>query len=108
MLVITTLILAAAGSFNAALKATSRARDTEAAAMFLETTIENVLAQPYANLPTLNGNQIFDGTNAADSRFQIDIAVFEVEVNLLQVRAIVMDLESDRVIGRLSTQKSNR
>lgn len=108
MLVATTLILASAGAFNSAMKATDRALETEEASVFLETTLENVLAQPYGNLLTLNGNTVFDVTDANDSDYRVDLTVFQAEVNLIQIDAVITDLSTGRVMGRLTTLRSNR
>ncbi len=108
MMIVVTLLLASAGAFTSSLKTTGQARRTTDAGVFLETTLEDISAQPFPNLLALNGNQIFDVTNANDSNFRVDLTVFQVELNLLQVRAVITDLRTRRVVGRLSTQRSNR
>lgn len=108
MMIVATFLLASAGAFSSSLKTTEQARRTTSAAVFLETTMEDVSAQAYPNLLALNGNQIFDVTDATDSNYRVDLIVFLAELNLLQVRAVVIDLERGREVGRLSAQRSNR
>ena len=108
ILIIGMLLLASAGAFTTAIGTTEQAKRTTGAAIFLETTMEGVSAQPFPNLLTLNGNQIFDGTSPADSNYRVDLTVFLAELNLLQVGAVITDLRTGRQIGRLSTQRSDR
>ena len=108
MMIVVTFLMATAGAFSTSMKTTEQARRTTSAAVFLETTMEDLSAQPYENLLALNGNQIFDVTDATDSNYRIDLTVFLAEVNLLQVRAVVTDLRRGREIGRLTSLRANR
>lgn len=108
MMIVATFMLASAGAFTSSIKSTEFSRRTTSAAVFLETTMEDVSAQAYPNLLTLNGNQIFDVTDANDSNYRVDLTVFTVELNLIQVRAVVTDLQRGREVGRLSAQRSDR
>jgi len=102
------VLLATAMAFTSTTRATDQARRTTDAAIFLEATLENVSGQPYENLLTLNGNTVFDETDADDSNYSVDIATFLAEVNLVQVTATLNDLETGRVIGRVNTLRANR
>lgn len=108
MVIVATFLLASAGAFTSSISSTEQSRRTTAAAVFLETTMEDVSAQAYPNLLALNGNQIFDVTNANDSNYRVDLTVFVAELNLTQVRAVVSDLRTGREVGRLSSQRSGR
>lgn len=108
MSVIATLLMALAAAFGSSLKATDRAKRITDAGVFLETTLEDISAQPFDVLPSLNGNTVFDQTNANDSRYSIALSVFMVELNLLQIDVVVTDLRSNREVGRLSTLRSRR
>lgn len=106
--VATVVLIASAGAFSASVAGVVQARHMGRAATFLETVMEDLSAQAYADLPSFNGNQIFNRTNAADSEFSVTLTVFLTQVNLVQVRATITDLRSGEVLGELVTLRSNR
>ena len=108
MMVASTVLISSAYAFSASMRAVQQARKMTQAAAFLETVMENVASQPYANLAALNGNQLFDHTNAVDSQYSVTLAVFANQVNLMQVRATLVDVSTNREIARLTTLRSNR
>ena len=108
MVIVSTVLMASAGAFTSSLTATDQARRTTQAAIFLETAMEDISAQRYTNLLSLNGNQIFDHTNANDSNYSITLTVFLGEVDLLQVQAVVTDLRANNAMGRLTMLRSRR
>jgi type II secretory pathway pseudopilin PulG len=108
MIVVSTVLMSSAYAFSASVTAMVEARRMTSAAAFLESVMENVNAQPYANLAALNGNQFFDNTNANDSRFGITLTVFAAQIDLLQIRAVMTDLNTGNQLGSLTTLRSNR
>lgn len=106
--VASTMFMALAAAFTTSLQATSRAERMTDGAMFFETVMSDLAAQPYDNLLSLNGNQIFDRTNAGDSEYVVALTVFSPEIGLVQIDAVLTDLDSGRVSGRLSTWRSQR
>jgi prepilin-type N-terminal cleavage/methylation domain-containing protein len=108
MMVASTVLISSAYAFTASMRAVQQARKMTQAAAFLETVMENVGSQPYANLAALNGNQLFDGANAGASQYSVTLAVFANQVNLMQVRATLVDLSTNREIARLTTLRANR
>ncbi len=108
LLVVAIVVTGAARAFSSSLNAVGQAKRTTNAAIFLETTMEDISAQPYANLLTLNGNQVFDRTDAADSEYSIRLSVFQAELELIQIRAIVTDLDTNREMGRVTALRSSR
>jgi len=108
MLIVATVLLASAQTFGSTLKASGQAQRTTSAAVFLETAMEDVGAQPFASVLTLNGETLFDGADQGSSHYAIHLEVFLVEPNLLQIDAELFDLTSGRVLGRLASQRSRR
>lgn len=108
MLIVATVLLASARTFTSTLKISDQARRTTSAAMFLETVMEDVGAQPFSNVLSLNGETFFDGEDLGSSNNTLSLAVFLVEPNLLQVDAIATDLRTGRVVARLASQRSRR
>jgi type II secretory pathway pseudopilin PulG len=106
--VMATIFLVTASAFTSTLRATEQARRTTSASIFLEATLESVSAQPYQNLLSLNGNQVFDVNDAGDSNYRTDISAFLADVNLIQVTTVLTDLRSGRVLGRVNTLRANR
>lgn len=102
------VLLASASAFSSTLKATGQAHRTQGAAVFLESTMENISAQAYANLLSLDGNQLFENNNAGDSNYSVDLDVWLTAVDLLQVRAVLTDLRTGRVLARVTTLRSRR
>ena len=108
MLMIAVVVLGAARAFSSSLSAVGHAQRTTDAAIFLETTMEDISAQPYANLLTLNGNLVYDRTDAADSDYSVALDVFLAEVDLLQVRAVLTDLRTNAEMGRVIAWRTRR
>ncbi len=102
----TILLLATAGTFFGNMKAVSQARSITGATIFLETIREDLLAQPYANLLTLNGNAFFNGNDVSSSRYRADLTVFQAQIGLLQVRIALVDLQTGQEVARLVTVRS--
>ncbi len=102
------VLLASASAFSGSLSATSHAARTTQGGIFLEATMENVGAQSYENLLVLDGNQVFDGAGAGNSEFSVQLAVFLNQVDLIQIQATLTDLDTGRVMGRVTTLRSRR
>lgn len=102
------LFLALASSFGMNLKSVSTAKDMVQATLFLETTMQSLSAQSYDNLLAMNGNQFYSRTDATDSKYRIDLAVFTSQVDLLQVRAVLSDNKRNMELSRIMTNRSRR
>lgn len=108
MSITATVLLASAGAFSSSLTSVNAAQRVSRGAMFARTVMEDLAAQPYANLTAFNGNTIYDQANASDSKYSINLSVFAASVDLLQVRAILTDLHTGRELCRLTTLRANR
>jgi len=106
--VVTILTLGAAAAFSETVGGARAARRLTSGVLFLETVSENVGAQAPANLLALHGNQTLDGPDAAHSAYRVDISVFEVEPELVQVELALVDLSSGNRLGAVATQRSLR
>ena len=96
-------LMAATAAFSSNLIATEEAKRLTNGSLFLSTVTEDVLAQDFDNLLALNGNQIIDGGNLAVSEYSVNLTVFLVGIDLIQVQARLTDLQTGREIGRLGT-----
>ncbi|MEQ1893192.1 MAG: hypothetical protein ABL998_11655, partial [Planctomycetota bacterium] len=76
--------------------------------LFMETVLEDLSAQPYEDLLTFDGNRVFDQETEERSRFAVTLSIFESEVGLLQISALLTDLGRDRELGRVVTFRSSR
>lgn len=103
-----TVLLATAGAFASSLTAVHSSQRTSQATVFLETVMEDLSAQTYDNLPAFNGNRIYDQGTANRSNYAVDLTVFLASIDLQQVRARLVDLRTNREIGRLTTFRSRR
>ncbi|HTF87832.1 MAG TPA: hypothetical protein VK843_05440 [Planctomycetota bacterium] len=103
-----TVLLASGAAFMSSIASVNSAQRTSRGALFAQTVMEDLAAQPYANLAAFNGNTIFDEANAADSHFSVGLTVFTAAVDLIQVRAVIRDLHTGRELGRLTTLRANR
>ena len=108
MAITSTVLLASAASFLSSMSAVHSAERTSRGAVFAETVMEDLDAQPYANLLAFNGNRIYDQATAGASHFAADLTVFTTSVNLLQLRAAVTDLRTGRELVRLTTLRALR
>ena len=106
IIVIATVLLTSAGAFTTSLRGVNRAQLQSRGAVFLQTVMEDVGAQPYANLSAFNGNRIYDKATATTSNFSVDLTVFVAAVDLQQVRAVLTDLRTQRVLARVSTVRT--
>lgn len=106
--VVTILILGAAAAFSETIGGARLARSLTSGVLFLETVSENVGAQPPANLLALHGNHSFDGPDAARSQYRVEVSVFEVQAELLQVELALFELSSGNRLGTVATQRSLR
>lgn len=108
MTIVTTVLMAAAGALLSSLSTMTSAQRMSRATVFLETVMEDLSAQPYANLLAFNGNQINDQATLAQSNYRATIAVFNAAVNLRQVNVVLTDLRNNREIGRVTTLRASR
>ncbi|MCY2959632.1 MAG: hypothetical protein NTY35_05640 [Planctomycetota bacterium] len=106
--ILLTGLLATARTLASSVTVVNDARRMNRAAVFLETVMEDVAAQPYANLLALDGNQITDGVTGASSSYSAELTVFQAAADLIQVEAQLTDLRSGREIGRVTTLRARR
>lgn len=106
--IVSMILLSSGSAFLGSLRGAERARTTSAASVFLQTVMEDLSAQPWANLQTFNGDQIYDQPTPARSNYRVDLSVFLTSVDLLQIRAIVRDTRTNRELGRLTTLKERQ
>lgn len=102
------VLLASASAFTTALRGTDQAARTAQGTIFLDATLQNVAAQNYDNLLSLDGNDIFDATDINDSEYGIRLSVFLSQVDLIQIDAVLTDLQLGRVAGRVTTLRTRR
>ena len=108
MSITATVLLASAAAFTSSLASVNSAQRTLRGAAFAETVMEDLSAQPYDNLATFNGNRVYDEATAGASHYAVDVSVFAAAVDLIQVRATLTDLRTNRVLGRVTTLRSRR
>lgn len=106
--IVSTLLMASAGAFLSSISAVNAAQRRSVATVFLATVMEDLSAQTYADLPTFNGNRIYDKPTAAASNYAVDLTVFLTAVDLQQVQAVLTDLRTNREVGRLTTLRARR
>ena len=108
MVLVAIAALASASAFSRNLQVIEQAKTTTTATLFLDTVLEDLHAQNYDSLLALNGNRIFDQATEASSQFSADLTVTQIAVDLIQVRAVLEDLQRGREIARVSTLRSRR
>ncbi len=101
------LLMATAATFFGNMKTIGTAKSITRGAIFLESVQENISAQPYQNLLALNGNLIFDQDVADSSQYRADITTFQSGIGIIQISISLVDLQSNVVIGRLATVRSD-
>ena len=106
--IVTTVLAGTSGAFLANFTAVRTADGLSSGTLFLETVLEDLSAQPYEDLLSFHGNTIFDQESAERARFGVTLSVFEAEVGLLQISAVLSDLGTDRELGRVVTFRSSR
>lgn len=106
--VVATVLLAAASGFTGSLKSVGQSKSISRASVYLESVMEDLSALDYDALLAKNGAQYFDHTNALDSKFSVSLVVFPAQLDLLQLRATLTDLQTGDTLGTLTTQRSRR
>ncbi len=106
--VVAILMMASVAAFSGSLRGVDESRKLSEGAALLRTAMENVSAQPYANLLALDGTQVFDNTDADDSNHRVGLSAFLSQVDLIQVEARLTDLHTGRVVGRTALLRSAR
>lgn len=106
--IVATIMVVSNAAFLSSFNATEQAQDQRGVARLLDTTLENLRAQPYGTLLALNGNIVYDGEGPSDSRAAVRIETFLADVNLVQIRAIATDVATGQEIGRVVAQRSAR
>jgi len=102
------VMLGASAGFSGSLAAVDRARSLHDARTHLASVLEDVAAQPYDNLLALDGNQVQSGATVASSAFVTDLTVFQAQVDLLQIRAVVRDRRTGQQLASITTLRSRR
>ncbi len=97
-----------ASAFLASIKAVGSAQRTNRGSVFLETVLEDLAAQPYDSLAAFDGDRIFDKATQNLSGYAVDLNVFTASIDLAQVDAVLTDLQTNRVLTRVSTFRSRR
>lgn len=105
---VTTGLLAAAGSFSTSLTSVQAAQQQSEAGVFLATVLENLRAQPFGGLLAFNGDRLFDGPDQAHSRYVADLTVFQAGVGLVQIDVRIAELDSGRELTRVATLRADR
>lgn len=106
--VVATVLMASAGSFTTSISSAKSARRTSEAAAYLQTVMEDLSAQPYDNLLSLNGNRVYDTSSAATANFAADITTFSSALDLIQVQVVCTDMRTNQAMGQIVTLRSNR
>ncbi len=108
MAVLAVVLSGVAMGLGASLRAVEGARRVTGGSAYLETVMQNVAAQPYDNLLPMNGNQLFDQPLPADSNYRVDLTIFAVDIDLVQIDAQLVDLRTGRPVGTVTTQRCRR
>ena len=103
-----TVLMASAAAFMSSIASVNSAQRTSRGALFAQTVMEDLGAQPYGSLMAFNGNTIYDQATAGISHFSVDLTVFSAAVDLIQVRAVLTDMHTGRELARLTTLRANR
>lgn len=106
--IIGSVLVGLAGAFFASAKAVTSAQRSSRATVFLQTVLENLAAQPYDELTAFDGDRVYDAAAAAGSNWAVDLTVFTAAVDLQQVEAVLTDLQTNRVLTRVTTLRCRR
>lgn len=108
LLIVSTVLVSLTGAFLTSAQAVHSAHGTNRGAIFLQSVMEDLQAQPYDALPAFNGNRIYDAADAQHSNWSVDLSVFQAGVDLEQVDATLIELRTARPLARVCTLRSRR
>lgn len=106
--VVAILFLALSGAFSSNLMSISKSQKMIQGSVFLETTLESLEAQSFDGLLALNGNRFFDRATANASTYAVDLDVFFSGVDLLQMRATLVELNTNQEVAHIGCLRSQR
>ncbi len=108
MVMIAVGLAAVAGVFGASLRSSTRSKELSQSARFLERVMAAVNAQSYDALLAMNGNVIYDGAKAEQSRFQAELSTRIAGVGMTEVVVVLRDHRDGREQARIGTLRSQR
>ena len=106
--IVAVLLLGAVTAFSSNLMTVEKSKRLTQGALFLGTVLEDIAAQPYSNLLAMNGNQIMDSPNVADSNYSVNLTTFQSGVGIVQVSARLTDLVTNKVLGTTTSIRVDR
>ena len=106
--IVAVLMLAAVSAFSSNVGAVNRSKAITSASIFVEATLENLDAQNVDALLAMNGDRLFDAEDADSSSYGADLTVFLAAANLVQVEVDLVDLRSERPMGKIVVLKARR
>jgi Tfp pilus assembly protein PilV len=107
-IVIAILFLGLAGTIRTNMTAVGSAERMARAALFLETTMESLAAQPFDNLLVMNGDRLFDADPQGAANYAADLTVFPTAVDMVQVSVVLSELRNGSELGRVTTLRTRR
>jgi len=107
LMMLMALLLSSVTAFTSSITAEAQAKRITKGVFYLETLTENISALTVAEILALNGNRIYDVTDATDSNYGADVTVFQTGVDQVQFRLQLIDLRNGRELGRVSTKRSD-
>ena len=108
LLIVSTVLVSLTGAFLGTAGAVQNARGMGRGTVFLESVMKDLDAQPYDALADVHGNRSFNRDTAQASHWSVDLSVYPVGVDLLQVDATLVDLRMGQAFAQLSTFRSRR
>jgi len=106
--IVATVLAGASGALLSNFFSIRTADGLSSGTLFLESVLENLSAQSYDDLLAFHGNTLFDGADEEHARYAVELSVFESEVGLMQIGAVLRDLNGGRELGRVATLRSSR
>jgi len=108
MVLLAVSLTAAAGVLGSSLSTSSKSRQLNRGARFLEEVMSSVEAQSYDALLAMNGNTFFDGATAGQSMHRIELASAQASAGLIQVVLVLRNQTSGAELARVATMRSQR
>lgn len=106
--IVATVLAGASGALMSSFAAVRTADGLSSGTLFLESVLENLSLQPYDDLLSFHGNRLCDGSDEDHSRYAVELSVFESELGLMQIRAVLREVDGGRELGRVNTLRSAR
>jgi Tfp pilus assembly protein PilV len=101
-------LFAVAGTMSTSLSTSSKSKQINHGARFLEAVMSSLDEQSYDALLAMSGNVFHDGTSAGTSRHRVELTTNRAGIDRIEVMLVLRQQQSGQEVARVATIRSRR